>query len=202
MRSEVEDLSRLIQTRGYTRLIFDMDCTITQIQLPWGTFRENVAQQLSADTAASFTAAFRDPSISWGSMHNSHVDTDPDFHAIMAKKSQEFEHQYSDHQPYRELVDMIKSLPPNISCIIWSSNTRDGLIRILKELGLSERIERIVSRDEVRYIKPNPEGWKLIDNGTPREKYLFIGDSINDRLVAEAIGIEYFKIGYFRERKV
>ena len=60
------------------------------------------------------------------------------------------------------------------------------------------RFGRIVGRDDVRLAKPDPEGWQLIDDGTPRQRYLFVGDSSNDEGAATALGIDYFTIRFFK----
>jgi phosphoglycolate phosphatase-like HAD superfamily hydrolase len=52
----------------------------------------------------------------------------------------------------------------------------------------------------VEYTKPSPDGWRHIHDGVrPLHEYLFVGDGENDRLVADAIGIDFFYIGHFRD---
>lgn len=198
MKSEVETLLELIKSRGYTRLIFDMDCTITRLELPWREHYKQIVQKLLPDIAKSFLTSLRDPSQSWGQTYNTHIDMSAEFEEIISKESPVFEASNLKHRPYDELIEMIKSLPASITYCLWSSNARDTTSRILKELDLN-RVDVVVSRDDVRYLKPHPEGWALIDNGTPKSQYLFIGDSSNDRLVAEAIGIDYYPIRFFRK---
>lgn len=199
MKSEVEQLLEQIEKHGYSRLIFDMDCTVSRLELPWRELYKRVLPKLPTDVAESFLASLQDPAQAWGQIHNTHVDLSAEFQAIIAEESRHFEATNLEHQPNRELVEMIKGLPSSINCYLWSSNTRDATVRILKDLGLVNKFKIVVSRDDVRYLKPDPEGWLRIDDGSPKSDYLFIGDSRNDRMVAEAIGIDYFPINHFRK---
>lgn len=57
----------------------------------------------------------------------------------------------------------------------------------------------IVARDDVRLLKPNPEGWQHIYGNESLGEYLLVGDSANDRGAAGAVGIDYFEIKHFKE---
>ena len=54
-----------------------------------------------------------------------------------------------------------------------------------------------MSRSDVDYLKPNPDGFKLIDDGkTNIDQYLFIGDSSNDEGATKALGMDYFEVSF------
>lgn len=60
---------------------------------------------------------------------------------------------------------------------------------VLKRFNLSDYFELILSRDDVSYLKPNPEGLNLAIEtlGTSAGRTLFVGDSKNDILAADRI---------------
>jgi phosphoglycolate phosphatase len=61
----------------------------------------------------------------------------------------------------------------------------------IKKLGLSSLFHVLVSRNEVRQLKPNGEGIRLALNHLciPGEKALFVGDSIDDIQAAKEAGL-------------
>jgi phosphoglycolate phosphatase len=61
----------------------------------------------------------------------------------------------------------------------------------IKKLGLSSVFNILVSRNDVRHLKPNGEGIRLALNhlDIPAEKALFVGDSIDDIQAAKEAGL-------------
>ena len=73
---------------------------------------------------------------------------------------------------------------------------------MLKKYNLLPQFKKIVTRNDVAMVKPHPEGFALIkDNNIPLNKYLFIGDSKADKQAAQAVGIDFYKITYFNNKK-
>ena len=70
---------------------------------------------------------------------------------------------------------------------------------MLDKLGIEQHFDVIVARDDVRLLKPSPEGWQHIYGDEPLSEYLFVGDSANDHGAAVAVGIDYFEIKHFKE---
>ncbi len=68
---------------------------------------------------------------------------------------------------------------------------RKALREAIKKLGLSSLFNIMVSRNDVRHLKPNGEGIRLALNGlkVPEEKALFVGDSIDDIQAAKEAGL-------------
>lgn len=48
---------------------------------------------------------------------------------------------------------------------------RSTIERALMELGIRQHFVRLVTREDVRLAKPHPEGWQLIEDGTPSEQF-------------------------------
>lgn len=61
----------------------------------------------------------------------------------------------------------------------------------LRGLGLADSFDLVLSRDDVRFMKPDPEGLgrALEQLGVDRDSALFVGDSRTDVLAARAAGV-------------
>ncbi len=81
---------------------------------------------------------------------------------------------------------------------LWTNNagavTRDALAR----LGLAEHFDVVVTRDEMRELKPHPDGWRVITervNGAAaaggRSAVYMVGDSWVDGLAAAAVAVPF-----------
>lgn len=86
-----------------------------------------------------------------------------------------------------------------LSCL-QTSDIRTGLVsnvgkkaleKGIEKLGLSSLFNTLVSRNDVRHLKPNSEGIRLALNhlDIPKEKALFVGDSIDDIQAAKEAGL-------------
>lgn len=80
---------------------------------------------------------------------------------------------------------------------LWTNNagtiTRDALAR----LGLADDFDVVVTRDEMRELKPHPDGWRVITERVDgagargRSAVYMIGDSWVDGLAAAAVGVPF-----------
>ena len=61
--------------------------------------------------------------------------------------------------------------------------------KVLESFNLAGYFEIILSRDDVAYLKPHPEGLELALKKlcVPAERTLFVGDSLNDILAADLV---------------
>ena len=118
---------------------------------------------------------------------------------LIKKANQKYEREMSSgFKPNPEIIEFIKQAD-EYSKFIYSSNSRASVEKGLKELGISDDFKSLVTRDDVSYIKPDPEGFLLIyDPNTPKEDYLMIGNSHSDKDMAKAAGIDFYLVEYFR----
>lgn len=78
---------------------------------------------------------------------------------------------------------------------LWSSNDSTTARPIMKKEDILKKFKKTIFRDEVVFIKPNLEGFRLINiSKNPREDYLFIGDSFTDKQAAKDAGIDFLKV--------
>lgn len=92
-----------------------------------------------------------------------------------------------------ELIRFIKE--SSYKLYLWTNNTRKFVEGILSQYGLLDRFTLLVTRDEVKFIKPDSCGFELIrDPKVGLGEYLIIGDSKDDEGAAKNAGVDFFKI--------
>ena len=79
---------------------------------------------------------------------------------------------------------------------ILSLNTRDTIIRALEIADITDKIDYIVGREDVRKWKPDPEGLIIIKNHfkIKKEEIIYFGDMKKDLLTGENAGIDTYLI--------
>jgi phosphoglycolate phosphatase-like HAD superfamily hydrolase len=79
---------------------------------------------------------------------------------------------------------------------VLSLNSRAAVTRALELNGLAERIAEVVARDDVRRVKPDPEGMLILAerHGVEPGAILFVGDKDGDRECAEAAGTAFLHV--------
>jgi phosphoglycolate phosphatase len=79
---------------------------------------------------------------------------------------------------------------------VLSLNSRAAVSRALELNGLAERIAEVVARDDVRRVKPDPEGMLILAERHRVEPgaILFVGDKDGDRECAEAAGTAFMHV--------
>lgn len=94
------------------------------------------------------------------------------------------------HNDTRELLEALKRHGKKIA--IFSNARSSRLIRELTYAGIVDYFEVIVSGMDIKAMKPNPTGLKVIVKtlGTRPEKTLYIGDMTDDIIVAKLNGVK------------
>lgn len=196
--SEAKKLTEFVHIHRYQHLVFDLDETITRLQLPWPEGFEMLYDRAPQHVEKQLRQDFGQGE-PFGIVLNKAVEDHEEFLPILLAWAHDFEDQLASQQANDELVALLPQfVAEGRRLILWTSNTRKSALLVLRQLGIAELFETIVSRDDVRLIKPDPEGWQHIYGGQELSSYLFIGDSVNDRSAAEAIGIDYFEITHFK----
>jgi len=82
---------------------------------------------------------------------------------------------------------------------IWTNNARELTLPALARLGLTDELDLVVTRDDLRALKPDPDGWRVISEhfgkvaegaGDPRDAVV-VGDSWVDGVAAAKAGISF-----------
>jgi phosphoglycolate phosphatase len=78
---------------------------------------------------------------------------------------------------------------------VWTNNAGAITHGALERLGLAEHFEIVVTRDEMRELKPHPDGWRVIaertDGTAAAHRTFMVGDSWVDGLAAAAAGVPF-----------
>lgn len=76
---------------------------------------------------------------------------------------------------------------------LWTNNAREVTTAALERLALLAHLDLVVTRDEMRALKPDPDGWRLIAAhfGIAPGRAVVVGDSWVDGLAAKAAGLAF-----------
>jgi len=201
MTKEIASLVALVRQKQYRNLIFDLDETLTRLDLPWEEWVEKVTASLSAASAKDFEQILESESAPSGELVNAQILKDPDYYERFIRICQDFESKYFAHTPYDDLIKVLPGLKEaGCDLFLWTSNTRQTAERALIEMGVLRLFTQLLTREDVRLGKPHTEGWKQFTFADQNPgSCLMIGDSQNDELTAKAHGVAYFKISFFKQ---
>lgn len=75
---------------------------------------------------------------------------------------------------------------------LWTNNARGITVPALERLGLAALLDLVVTRDDMRALKPDPDGWRVIAaHFTVTHDAVVVGDSWVDGLAAAAVGVPF-----------
>lgn len=75
---------------------------------------------------------------------------------------------------------------------VWTNNGRALTHQVLERFALVPHLDLIISRDEVRHLKPDPDGLRVIWERWPDLAEVFVvGDSWVDGVAAQAGGVPF-----------
>jgi phosphoglycolate phosphatase len=90
----------------------------------------------------------------------------------------------------REAIDGARAA--GFATAVWTNNAREVTAVALERFGLLPVLDLVVTRDEMRALKPDPDGWRVIAAhfGAHREAVV-VGDSWVDGAAARAAGVPF-----------
>jgi phosphoglycolate phosphatase len=75
---------------------------------------------------------------------------------------------------------------------LWTNNAAEVTTTVLDRFRLTPHFDLIVTRDEMRALKPDPDGWRVISERLgPSDDAVVVGDSWVDGLAAAAAGLPF-----------
>jgi phosphoglycolate phosphatase-like HAD superfamily hydrolase len=74
---------------------------------------------------------------------------------------------------------------------LWTNNARALTVPALDRLGLAPALDLVVTRDDMRALKPDPDGWRVISSHFGRRDAIVVGDSWVDGVAAAAVGVPF-----------
>ncbi len=199
-QNEIDELLRLVRTKPYRKIVFDLDETLTVLNLPWQEWIDDVARLLPQKRTAEFLDAVEGRGRPWGAIINEQIAEDPAFYKAFLTICTAFEQKYFSHTPYRALAEALPGLKTEgRKFYVWTANTRATAERALNEMAIRDLFDGIVAREDVLYGKPDREAWAhILEPNDDLDSVLLVGDSKNDEASAHAAGVAFFKITHFK----
>jgi len=75
---------------------------------------------------------------------------------------------------------------------LWTNNARSCAAHVLAQFALAPHIDLIVTRDDMKALKPDPDGYRVIRERFPSlAEAVVVGDSWVDGLAAQAVGVPF-----------
>lgn len=199
MKRLARDLPAYVAMRHKTHIIFDFDATLLLLDLPWSEWGDTMRDDMQALDTELWNLWENERKLA--GVQNAYVAAfgDKAWRRIVQYNA-EFERRLRSIQPNEELVAVVRELAKQHHLLIWSSNIRRTIQEALGEQGLWGLFEKVVTREDVYYIKPDPEGFApLRDTRVPKSRYLMVGDSTSDRGAAHAAGIDFYHTDFFNQ---
>lgn len=180
-------------SKGKKQVIFDFDETITTLLIDWSYWHKDVCEL--------FTQYDKNPvkyeQKKFNTLQNEYIARyGTKLKDELIDINYEVEKNYfSGHIPSSLTLSLL-SLTKKIANIhMWTSNDRRTVTPIIKELGIENLFDKIISRNDVNFVKPDPYGFYLIyNNVNPKSDYLLIGDSDADKMAAQNANIDFINI--------
>ncbi|HYD34615.1 MAG TPA: HAD hydrolase-like protein [Vitreimonas sp.] len=189
-------------------LIFDFDETIAKLHLPWGIFIERQLEILKKFDPELVNMKTKEMNVM--SLVNIFVEKFGEIvHEPSMEWAEEFEREYDEGYTVNpELIEFIRTASQAYTCFVWSSNCTDTINRVLRKEDLAQYFQAVISKNMVQFVKPVPDGFELIfeevadevgaNKDISLEDFLMIGDSSADAGAAQAAGIDFYKVEYFK----
>lgn len=171
-------------------VVVDLDNTLCKLDVDWGAVKQQL-ERLAADAGAEVD----DVGI-WPLMEAAQQPGREPLLAEMERVVTEAELAGARGCPHNAaLVDWIaREAGGRVS--VLSINSREAVQRALEDNGLADLVIHIVGREDVRRIKPDPEGMLVLAerHGVEPEAMLFVGDKDGDRECADAAGTAFLHV--------
>lgn len=196
-------LESYLESNKKSHLIFDLDETIVHLIMPWERYFDPIKDQLISFDRSLFEGYERGE-IGLNELEDRYVFRYGKIvKKVLVDNKMKFESENLETVRVNiSLIDFIRDAQ-GYRLFIWSNNTILTIEKVLEKQKIYDRFSKIVSYNDQYLLKPNPEAFAIIyDDKIPKEKYLFVGDSLGDRKAAENFGIDFYYVDYFKDPNV
>lgn len=193
-------LLNYLKTNPKSRIIFDFDETIVHLHLPWSIYSERLFEAIGKFDK-ELVLEFRKTTHLCNAAVKKHGDA---IRLKILELAQWFEKNHLEgYTIHDDIVSVLPEIALKAKLHILSTNSFETVDTILKELSLQHLFSRIIGRDQVTFIKPDPQPFDLlVEPSVSKAEYLMVGDSNNDSEFAKAVGIDFFDVNPGRGRKL
>jgi phosphoglycolate phosphatase-like HAD superfamily hydrolase len=171
-------------------LVVDLDNTLVKLEVDWGDVKarlEALAEEHGTD--------IEDDGI-WPLMEAAQQPGREPLLAEMEKLVTEAELAGARGPRNQALVDWLEREADGRPLSVLSLNSRRAVAQALDGHGLTDRVAHVVGREDVRRVKPDPEGMLILAerHGVEPGSILFVGDKDGDRECAENAGARFLHV--------
>lgn len=188
---------------NFKAVLFDLDGTLIEFKFPVKESRRAMIDFLKrngyqTDNLNDYMRTqdlFDDIQNQWYSSQKlAEMHTFPDLRESLFRILDDFEYDsHKESRPLRGCLDLIKKLnEAGIQTGLVTNSGRGSVISVLSDYGYLEYMEVVVTRNDMKRMKPRPDGlleaMKLLQLGP--EDLLYVGDSILDIEASRQAGIK------------
>lgn len=172
-------------------LIFDFDRTIATIQMDWDIWREEMRKIIGKyEPGFSIKESISKNVNRLTEMYGS------DFldEIVTANENVEYD-TFRGVALNESLIEYIRDNAELKNMFLYTSNSRKLITRLLRDLEMADAFKKVVTRNDVDFIKPHPEGMRqIVDVNSDLTDYLMVGDSSSDRGVADEVNMDFLLV--------
>jgi len=192
----MKNLNTYIKEQDLKHIIFDFDETISTLHIDWNPWFEDMNELFLS----------YDPSFSYKTFPELLVKQTKyiqKFGKEIVDKIIEINYQnekkyYTGQTPNNAIVSFIKENFNVYRFYVWTSNDRRTILPAMKKLEINDCFEKIITRNDVTFIKPDPEGFhKMAIKEVNLKQILMVGDSFADEKAANSAGIHFVNVNAF-----
>ncbi|MEA2409506.1 MAG: hypothetical protein QOC77_67 [Thermoleophilaceae bacterium] len=172
-------------------VVLDLDNTLCKLEVDWGAVKEQLEQLAEAAGADVDGVGI------WPLMEAAQQPGREELLRDMERLVTDAELEGARDCPHNEaLVDWIRREGGDRPVSVLSLNSRRAVQLALEDNGLAALITHIVGREDVRRIKPDPEGMLVLAerHGVEAGEMLLVGDKDGDRECAESAGAKFLHV--------
>jgi phosphoglycolate phosphatase len=171
-------------------VVVDLDNTLIKLEVDWGEVKERL-ERLADEHGADVS----DDGI-WPLMEAAQQPGREPLLAEMERLVTEAELEGARGPRNQALLDWLEREAGERPLSVLSLNSRRAVCEALDAHGLGEQVAHVVGREDVKRVKPDPEGMLLLAerHGVDPGRILFIGDKDGDRECAEQAGAAFLHV--------
>ncbi len=187
----ITQLQQFLKDNHKKYFIYDFDGTLADIQIDWTDWHEGTARIMEK----------YNPDFNWhgGKVFKQVNDYIKEYGQRIRDEFWQFHREYEQdyvtgYLPNTTLLEFLKSNPSQVN-FLYTSNMRQTVMPMLKEMEIVDSFDHKVTRDDVMLVKPEMEGMeKIYVPGTDKKDYLMFGDSHADEGLAYNFGIDFWQV--------
>lgn len=170
--------------KKYKLIILDFDGTLAYLPVDWSKLKLDLSTAFHFVSFKSLTTGINQLKAMHDAKHTSQC------YAIISQHEQKDLSLLTVNQ---KAIQFIMSNQYTYPFAICSSNLRGTIDKSLEHIGLQSHIDMVVGNEDVKQLKPDPEGLLKICSrfNTPPQDTLFIGDHVNDAAAAKRASTAY-----------